>query len=113
MALDSEQLSDVRSWVGDELETAYLDGLYDVFLDDYTEAQAVAHTIRKALRYRLAQLTLDQPAGLSTPEGLSIQQGENIRALQEQLRSFESSALAIAAGGGAVGVGKLHRPDGR
>lgn len=87
----------VRSWVGskpsdDELE------------ERFERLGTVEDTIRETLRAQLSTV-LENPASLSTPSGLSVNYGENIRTLKERIN--ELNDVAPSGSGAAV----LYRKD--
>lgn len=102
MPLSSNELEVVRSWVGNEPTDGDLNARYD-------RLGTAALTIDEVLRYQLAVL-LEQPASLSTPDGLSVSVGENMRVLQDRLKTFR---LTVAGASGAPGVSRLYRPEER
>lgn len=97
----------VRSWIGTTEQDA-------TFQERYDRLGSLDLAIIESLRAQLAAMTLDQPSSVSTPDGLSVQFGENIRALRETLKSFISTggtdALAEDGAGGA-NVTRVERPS--
>lgn len=100
------ELTVARSWIGNT-ETD------DTFSERYDRLGGLDGAIVESLRAQLSVMILDQPSGLSTPDGLNLQYSENIRALRESLKNF------IAIGGtpedeaGPMGPGlvKMERVD--
>ena len=97
----------VRSWIGTTEEDA-------VFQERYDRLGTMDRAIIESLRAQLAAMVLDQPSSISTPDGLSVQFGENIRALRETLKAFINSGgtdtLPEESVGGA-NVTRLERPS--
>jgi hypothetical protein len=102
MPLSDDELEVVRSWVGSGPEDDDLNARFD-------RLGTVSLTIEEALRSQLAEL-INQPASLSTPDGLSISVGENMRILSDRLKSFR---LTVVGASGAPSVARLYRPEER
>lgn len=94
MPATADELKVARSWIG----TTETD---DVFNERYDRLGSLDAAIKESLRTQLAKLILDQPAGLSTPDGLNVQFGENIRTLSARLAEFSSE-------GGSAGTGSVQ-----
>lgn len=106
MSLSDEQELVIRTWVGDDLETAYLEGLYDA-LANWDQV------VISALRRKIA-LAEAQPTSFSVP-GLSISWGQQLTYLRQTLTDFmngpglgfdEETTLGVV-------VGHLVRPQRR
>jgi hypothetical protein len=82
----SDQLTVARSWIGETEDD-------ETFSERFDRLGKLDDAIIESMRAQLAVLAFDTPSSLSTPDGLSIQFTENIRALQAQIKSF------IAIGG--------------
>jgi len=107
MPLDEAQWPLIRSWIGT------VDGEDDdTFNERLDRLGSVDAAILESLRSQLAALTLDQPAGLSTPDGLNVQVGENIRSIQQLIKDFNAiggtDPATVEAGG--TNVTSLSRP---
>lgn len=112
MPLTSDQLAVARSWVGDVATSGELDARYDRLYDVAGDEEvALDQMVEEELRYRLAVLTVGQPAGLSLPDGTRIDQSANIVALRERLRDFVSSGQDSSGLG--PGIARMVRPSGR
>lgn len=85
MPLSDDQEAVIRVWVGDDLTTSYLEGLYDG-MDPSSWDQVVI----LALRRKIA-LAAEQPASISVP-GLSLSWGQQLTSLQATLRDFLQGA---------------------
>lgn len=97
----------VRSWIGTTEEDA-------VFQERYDRLGTMDRAIIESLRAQLAAMVLDQPSSISTPDGLSVQFGENIRALRETLKAFINSGgtdTLPEEGVGGANVTRLERPS--
>lgn len=97
----------VRSWIG----TTEAD---ETFQERYDRLESLDKAIIESLRAQLAAMTLDQPSSISTPDGLSVQFGENIRALRDTLKAFINSGGTDALpeqGVGGANVTRLERPS--
>lgn len=88
MPLTASTLDYVRSEIGDldPPSDADLNDLYDAYLADGAEDPVTAVIVR-IQKGRLANL-LNDPASISVSGVYSQSTGENIKALQEQLRRF-------------------------
>jgi hypothetical protein len=82
MALSDETLLVLRTWVGDDPTDSYLEDLYAA-LGSYDEV------VRAVINRKIAVLA-EQPSSISVP-GLSISNGQQLMALQELLKRFNSS----------------------
>lgn len=82
MALSADQELIVRSWVGDDPTTSYLEDLYDV-VGSWDEV------VRTTLRRKIALLSED-PSSISVP-GLSVSNSQNLQAMQQTLKDFNNS----------------------
>jgi hypothetical protein len=82
MALSDEQELVLRTWVGDDPTTSYLEDLYAA-LGSYDEV------VRSVINRKIATLA-EQPSSISVP-GLSISNGQQLVALQELLKRFNAS----------------------
>ncbi len=91
-----------QSWIGTK-ETR------EVFDERFDRLGSRDLAVQESLRAQLAVLT-GNPASFSLPSGLSVSQGENIRALREQLTKITD---LIGAGPTGVVVNKLVRRRGR
>ncbi len=82
MPLSADQLRVIRTWVGDEPTTSYLDELYLQYglCDD---------VVRASLRRKIALLA-EQPSSISLPGGLSVSNGQQLISLQQTLRDFNN-----------------------
>lgn len=97
MALASSEMSVVRSWVGDKPTDDELE-------ERFERLGTVEDTIRETLRAQLSSM-LSNPASLSTPSGLSVSFGENIRTLKARLEELNDQAPA------GSGTAVLYRRD--
>ncbi len=75
--MTDDELELVRTWVGDTPSDAELQEIY-------ARVEDLATVVRQVLRKRLANL-LAQPASLSVPGEVSINNAANIAALQNSL----------------------------
>lgn len=82
MPLSPSEEAVIRVWVGDDLTTLYLEGLYEGMAPDSSWDKVVI----LALRRKIA-LALEQPASFSVP-GLSISWGQQLTYLQTMLKDF-------------------------
>lgn len=83
MTPSDDELIVARSWIGTTEDE-------DVFIERCERLGSLDSAIVESLRAQLASLVLDSPASVSTPSGLSINQSENIKALQASLEEFLS-----------------------
>lgn len=105
--LTEAQITLARSWIGNTESDETLQERYD-------RLGSLDSAIVESLRAQLAVLVLDQPSSISTPDGLSVQFGENIRALRDTLKNFiqlggTDSQQDAGTGGGTVT--RLERPS--
>lgn len=104
MSLSADQLTLVRSWVGDAVETSVLDERFDRHLGELgDEDDAMIAAIEEELRHQKAVLTLDQPESIRLPDGLAVNFGKNIDGVKESIDSLRSSR--------GMRVSKMFRPD--
>jgi len=97
----------VRSWIGTTEEE-------EVFQERYDRLNDLDAAIIESLRAQLSTMILDQPSSISTPDGLSLQYGENIRTLREHLNKFISQGGTDAlpeSGVGGANVTRMERPS--
>jgi hypothetical protein len=86
MPLSDDQEQVIRTWIGDDLDNSYLEGLYDGMAPDSSWDQVVI----MALRRKIA-LASEQPQSFSVP-GLSLSWGQQVDALNKTLSDFLQSA---------------------
>lgn len=85
MPLSDDQEAVIRTWVGDDLETSYLEGLYDGMAPDSSWDQVIIMSLRRKIA-----LASEQPASFSVP-GLSLSWGQQVDALNKILSDFLQS----------------------
>ncbi len=91
MPVSADQLVVARSWIGTSESEATFNERYDRFSEDPTVTVPLDSSIIESIRAQLAVLVLDQPAQLSTPDGMSVNYTANIAALRQQLKDFIDS----------------------
>lgn len=100
MPLSSDQLSVVRSWVGELPTDGDLNARYDrlfALQTDMTyeaaEARALELTIEESLRKLMTTLMLDRPPRFTLPNGLSMDYSSAISALKDWMAAFKKEGL--------------------
>lgn len=103
--LTIDQVSLIRSWVGEVVTTDELQERFD-------RLASIDKVIEETLRYRLGILVVDEESSVRLPSGLAVNTSKNIDALTDRL------ALFLSSGGTeedesvlGSGVFKLDRTD--
>lgn len=106
MPVTEAELILARSWIGNT-ETE------DVFNERYDRLDSLDAAILESMRAQLSAMVFDQPSGLSTPDGLNLQYGQNIQTLRDMIKTFIAAGGTVEDETGPSGPGlvKLERVD--
>lgn len=85
MPATTNELTYARSWIGSEESDA-------TFNERYDRLGSLNEAILESLRAQRAAFVLDQPASVTTPDGMSVSFGDNIKALDELIDKFANFA---------------------
>lgn len=96
VAMTTDQLAVVRSYVGEVVTDADLQARHD-------RLQNIDSVVVETLRARLAVLANDEP-GTVVVDGITISQGENMRQVEKALRDFiAGTGTGLETGDSIVG----------
>lgn len=114
MPVSADQLEVARSWIGTSESEPTFSARYDRFSADPTVTVPLDAAIIESIRAQLAVLVLDQPAQLSTPDGMSVNYTANIAALRDQLKAFiDSGGTGLIPTAMEASVVRMHRQSRR